>query len=265
MASFSYERAKSIANASVMLREQPDAKLLAGGQSLLASMRLGLCAPSTLIDLQGISELRSIVIEGNELVIGAMASHASIAASKVVSQFCPMISRLAHGIADQQIRNRGTIGGAVSNNDPAACWSAGLLALGTSIQTDRRRIGADDFFAGLFATVLEPDEIVCSIRFPKPERAAYIKFEQPASRFAIVGVALAKFGGITRVSVTGLGMGVLRHLAAETCLSTNFALPAFEQVKLDATDVMGDIHASAEYRAHLATVLTRRAVVASLV
>jgi aerobic carbon-monoxide dehydrogenase medium subunit len=264
MPNFSYERAKDIASALAMLREQPEAKLLAGGQSLLASMKLGLSAPSSLIDLQGIASMQSIHIEGNELVIGAMASHAAIASSSLVKDFSPMLAKLAHGIADQQIRNRGTIGGAISNNDPAACWPAGLLAMGAFIQTDRRRIVAEEFFTGLFSSALEPDEIVCGICFPKPERAAYIKFEQPASRFAIVGVAVAKFGGQVGVAVTGLGMGVSRHNAAEVALSTNFSLSAIQDLRLDASDVMGDIHASAEYRTHLASVLTRRAVAHAL-
>jgi aerobic carbon-monoxide dehydrogenase medium subunit len=259
-----YERAKDIATASAMLRELPDAKLLAGGQSLLASMKLGLSTPSALIDLQGIASMQAIHMEGNELVIGAMASHAAIASSALVKQFSPMLSKLAHGIADQQIRNRGTIGGSISNNDPAACWPAGLLAMGAFIQTDRRRIGVDDFFTDLFSTALEPDEIVCSVCFAKPERAAYIKFEQPASRFAIVGVAVAKFGTQVGVAVTGLGMGVSRYAAAELALRSNFSMSAIDGLHLDTSDVMGDIHASAEYRTHLASVLTRRAVLLAL-
>jgi aerobic carbon-monoxide dehydrogenase medium subunit len=261
MASFSYQRATSIDAASAMLKEQSEAKLLAGGQSLLASIKLGLSAPSALIDLQGISTLQTIRIEASELVIGAMTSHASIAASDVVKQFSLMLAMLAHGIADQQIRNRGTIGGAIGNNDPAACWPAGLLALGAFVETNRRLISADDFFTGLFSTALEPDEIVCSIRFPKPKCAAYIKFEQPASRFAIVGVALARFDSHTRVAITGLGMGVSRFASAEARLQKSFSLLALQGLKLDDPEVMGDIHASAEYRAHLAAVLTKRAFV----
>jgi aerobic carbon-monoxide dehydrogenase medium subunit len=259
MPNFSYERARNLEAATAMLREQPDAKLLAGGQSLLASIKLGLSAPSLLIDIQGLTELQAIRMDGDELAIGAMASHAAIASSSLVRQFAPMLAKLAHGIADQQIRNYGTIGGAISNNDPSACWPAGLLAMGAVVQTDRRRIQADDFFVGLFATALEPDEIVCSVVFPKPERAAYIKFEQPASRFAIVGVALAKFGMTTRVAVTGIGMGVRRYAAAESCLGARFDVDSISGLTLEADDAMGDIHASAEYRCHLATVLTRRA------
>jgi aerobic carbon-monoxide dehydrogenase medium subunit len=264
MPNFSYERAKSIDAASTMLRVQPDAKLLAGGQSLLASMKLGLSAPSLLIDIQGIAELKAIRMDGHQLVIGAMATHAGIASSSLVKQFSPMLAKLAHGIADQQIRNRGTIGGAISNNDPAACWPAGLMAMGAIVQTDRRRIKVDDFFVGLFTTALEPDEIVCAVAFPKPECAAYIKFEQPASRFAIVGVALAKFGMTTRVAVTGIGMGVRRYAAAESCLGKRFDLASISGLKLDADDAMGDVHASAEYRCHLGAVLTRRALLESL-
>jgi aerobic carbon-monoxide dehydrogenase medium subunit len=260
MPNFAYERAKSVEEASAMLRSQPDAKLLAGGQSLLASIKLGLSAPSLLIDMQGIAELNAIRLDGDHLVIGAMTSHAAIASSSWVKQFSPMLAKLAHGIADQQIRNRGTIGGAISNNDPAACWPAGLLAMGAVVQTDRRQLKADEFFTGLFTTALEPDEIVCSISFSKPECGAYIKFEQPASRFAIVGVALAKFGATTRVAVTGFGMGVRRYAAAERGLGTRFDLQSIADLKIDADDAMSDIHASAEYRCHLASVLTRRAL-----
>jgi aerobic carbon-monoxide dehydrogenase medium subunit len=261
MPNFSYERAKNLEAATAMLRAQPDAKLLAGGQSLLASIKLGLSAPSLLIDIQGLTELQAIRMDGDQLVIGAMASHAAIASSSLVKQFAPMLAKLAHGIADQQIRNRGTIGGAISNNDPAACWPAGLLATGAIVRTDRRRINADDFFIGLFTTALESDEIVCSVAFPKPEQAAYIKFEQPASRFAIVGVALAKFGMTTRVAVTGIGMGVRRFAAAESSLSARFDVASISGLTLEADDAMGDIHASAEYRCHLASVLTRRAFI----
>jgi aerobic carbon-monoxide dehydrogenase medium subunit len=257
---FKYLRATSLGQAAQLLRADPDAKLLAGGQSLLAAIKLGLTAPTQLIDLQDISPLLSITIEQEQLHIGAMVTHASIACSALVKQFCPMLAQLAQGIADQQVRNRGTIGGSISNHDPAACWPAGLLAVNAVIQTDRRQIPGDEFFTGLFSTALEPDEIVCSIKITRPRRASYIKFEQPASRFAIVGVAVAQLADQTaRVAVTGLGMGVTRFKEAEEALAAQFSIAALTHIKYATDHVTSDIHANAEYRSHLASVLTRRA------
>jgi aerobic carbon-monoxide dehydrogenase medium subunit len=266
--SFVFERVSKVEQAVEILREQPEAKLLAGGQSLLASMRLGLSAPSTLIDLQDLVALKAILCDGPVLTIGGMVTHAQIASSSTVQAFCPMISALAGGIGDQQIRNRGTIGGATSNNDPAACWPAGLVALGATIVTDRREIAADDFFVGLFQTALAFDEIVCAVKFVKPRYASYLKFEQPASRFALIGVAVSQAQGVgdqVRVALTGLGMGVTRFSVAEACLNQSFRAESLHGCSLEPGIAMGDLHASAEYRAHLATVLTSRAVTKALI
>jgi carbon-monoxide dehydrogenase medium subunit len=189
-----------------------------------------------------------------------MCCHARVAASPLVHARAPMLSGLAHGIGDQQVRNRGTLGGSIANADPAACWPAGVLALNGTVCTDRREIAADDFFTGLFGTALAPDEIVCGVRFPAAAQAHYLKFEQPASRFALTGVAVARTGAGVRAAVTGLGNGVWRWAAAEQALSRHFAPDALQDLAVDPAEASGDIHASAEYRAHLAAVLTRRAV-----
>jgi aerobic carbon-monoxide dehydrogenase medium subunit len=262
---FAYRRVDSVGQAVALMKDNPEAKLLAGGQSLLASMRLGLSAPTLLIDLQSIAQMTGIRDEANgQLWVGAMVTHAEIARSSVVRRFCPMLADLAHGIADQQVRNRGTLGGAISNNDPAACWPAGLLALGATVITNQRELSADEFFSGMFSTALEPFEVVCAVRFPRPTKAAYLKFEQPASRFAIVGVAVAQMGVRTRVAVTGLGMGVVRFDEAERCLSGDFQTSVLAECAIDSEHAMGDLHASAQYRAHLASVLCRRAVTKAL-
>jgi carbon-monoxide dehydrogenase medium subunit len=257
---FEYRRPANVAEAIGWLREDPDAKLLAGGQSLLAAMKLRFAAPTLLIDLQGLPELTALEERAGELWIGAMCSHAKVAASPIVQRATPMLAKLANGIGDQQVRNRGTMGGSISNADPAACWPSGLLALRATVVTDRREIIADDFFGGLFTTALEPDEIVCGVRFPKTAQACYLKFEQAASRFALTGVAVARLGKDVRVAITGLGSGVCRWASAEEALSKNFSPDAIEGEQPDASLASGDIHASADYRVHLAGVLTKRAV-----
>jgi aerobic carbon-monoxide dehydrogenase medium subunit len=262
MHDFEYLRASTIDQASEMLREYSDAKLMAGGQSLLASMRLGLSAPSHIIDLQSLKELTGIHVEANGLWIGAMSSHTAIAQSDTVRTFCPMICQLARGIADQQIRQRGTIGGAIANADPAACWPAGLLALNAEIVTNQRRIHVDEFFQGLFATCLQAEEIIRGILIPKVQRAAYIKFEQPASRFAIVGVAVSEhiLSNTVRVAVTGLGSGVTRYSEAENQLCKSFTASSLIGLAFPQDLALGDLHASAEYRAHLTDLLLKRAI-----
>lgn len=257
---FEYRRPANVAEAIAWLREDPEAKLLAGGQSLLAAMKLRFAAPTLLIDLQGLPELTELEERGNELWIGAMCSHAKVAASPLVQRVAPMLAKLSSGIGDQQVRNRGTMGGSISNADPAACWPTGLMALGATVVTDRREIASDDFFGGLFTTALEPDEIVCGVRFPKSVPACYLKFEQSASRFALTGVAVARVGQEVRVALTGLGSGVCRWHAAEEALSKNFSSDAMDGQQPDLALASGDIHASATYRVHLAGVLTRRAV-----
>jgi CO/xanthine dehydrogenase FAD-binding subunit len=262
--SFEYLRPNSVAGASALLRQYSGARLLAGGQSLLAAMKLGLNAPTHLIDLQDLPELDQIRVQGDTLFIGAMCCHASIAASQVVRTFCPMLAELAHGIADQQVRQVGTIGGSLANNDPAACWPAGILAMGATLVTSQRDIAADDFFAGLFSTVLRADELLIGVRFTRPLSAHYRKYEQPASHFALVGVAVARFGPVAgetvRVAITGLGSGIVRWAAAEAAMTARWSAGALDGLTLSPDQALADIHAGADYRAHLAAVLCRRAL-----
>jgi carbon-monoxide dehydrogenase medium subunit len=258
---FEYRRAAQVADAVAALRENPEARLLAGGQSLLAAMKLGLSAPPVLIDLGRVAELRSLGADGDGLWIGAMCTHAAVAAAPLVRERLPGLAALAGGIADAQVRQRGTLGGSLANADPAACWPAGVLAAGATLVTDRREIAADDFFTGLFATALEPDEVLVGARFAGAQALHYAKEEQPASRFALAGVAVARqAGGAVRVAVTGLGQGVCRWAEAESRLAQRFAPEALDGLRPDAGIAHGDLHASAEYRCHLAGVLARRAV-----
>ena len=260
-----YARPDSAEAAVRLLREDGDAKPLAGGQSLLASMKLGLAAPSMLVDLGRIPALTRLERDGDGLWIGAMCTHARIAASGEVRAVAPLLATLAAGIGDPQVRNRGTIGGSVANDDPAADWPAGVLAGDAVVVTDRRRIAADDFFQGLFTTALEPDELIVGLRFPAIRAGGYLKFEQPASRFALVGVALARHADAVRIAITGLGNGVFRARAHEAALSARFdagALDGATPVRIAPADAVGDLHARADYRAHLADVMIRRAVAA---
>ena len=259
-----YLRPQSIAEVSACLIDLPGAQLLAGGQSLLAAWRLGLCHPTHFVDLQDVPDLNEIRPEGDALWIGAMCTHAQIAHSPWVRSQCPMLSALAQGIADAQIRNVGTIGGALANNDPAACWPAGVLAMHADIVTNQRVINADAFFQGLFHTVLQDGEWILGLRFPQVAWAKYLKFEQAASRFALVGVAVARaMDGNVRVAVTGLGQGVTRWHEAEIALTEAWQVQALDTLDFDATQAQSDIHASALYRAHLVSVLCRRAVAAA--
>ena len=256
----SYVRPTTIQAAHARLSEHPDARPLAGGQSLLPAIRLGLAAPSHLIDLQDIPALHTIECDANRLLIGAMVTHARVAAHPHLREGWPMLSALARGIADQQVRVVGTLGGSIANNDPAACWPAGVLASGASIITTQRRLTADDFFCGLFTTALAPDELITGVEFPRALAGHYIKFEQPASRFALVGLALSQFADGVRVAITGLGNGVVRWPEAEAILGAQFDAGALEGLALDPDQALGDLHAPAEYRAHLAGVLLGRAV-----
>jgi aerobic carbon-monoxide dehydrogenase medium subunit len=260
MQPFKYARPASVSELSSLLKQGGDDKLLAGGQSLLAAMKMGLMQPERLIDLQGIAALSGIRIEANDLHIGAMSTHAAIANSRLVRDFAPGIGALAGHIADAQIRNRGTIGGSLANNDPAACWPAAVLAGNATLHTLDRTISADDFFIDLFTTALKPHEVLTAIVFPKPQRMAYVKFEQAASRFALVGVAVAQFADEVRVAVTGTAQGVLRLAAFEAALSQDFSSAAIAHLTVDESLMGSDIHAAADYRAHLAAVGARRAV-----
>ena len=261
MEPFTYATATSVADAAKLAKG--DAKLIAGGQSLLPAMKLGLSAPPSLVDLGQIAELRAIRVEGGTVTIGAMATHASVAASPDVARAIPALAYLASHIGDRQVRNRGTIGGSLANNDPAACYPAAVLALGATIMTDRRSITADAFFRGLYETALADDEIITSVSFPVPEKAAYVKFKQPASRFALVGVFVAKGPAGVRVAVTGAGASVFRVGALEAKLAGKWAPESCAGVAIPAEGLNNDLHGSAQYRAALSPGLAKRAVAAS--
>lgn len=268
MNALDFHRPASLAEALALMpaSAQGTQAWLAGGQSLLAAMKLGMATPAVLVDLQDVPGLRDIRVEtGPEgapaLWIGAMATHASVAASATVRGFAPGLAALAGGIADAQVRAMGTIGGSLAHNDPAACWPTGVMAAGATIVTARREIAADDYFQGLYSTALEPGELIVGVRFPRLQGLHYLKFEQPASRFALVGVAVAHAApGQVRVAVTGLGMGIARWPGAEQALGGQFGLAALSAVPSDDLTALGDLHASAAYRCHLAGVLARRCV-----
>jgi carbon-monoxide dehydrogenase medium subunit len=260
MNEFTLHRPDSVAGALEKLRAGNDARFLAGGQSLLPAMKLGLAAPAELVDLGRVRDLTRIAIEGNGVRIGAMATHASVASSEHVRKAIPALARLADNIGDPSVRSRGTIGGSLANNDPAACYPAGVLGLGATIETDRRKIVADDFFRGLYETALEPDEMIVAVHVPRVQNAGWVKFRQPASRFSLVGVFVSRGPGGVRVAVTGAGPCAFRVASLEQALANDFAPKACDAVKLSAEGLNRDIHASPEYRAHLIGVLARRAV-----
>jgi carbon-monoxide dehydrogenase medium subunit len=263
MYSFKFNRPTDLNAAASALAGAEDGKLLAGGQTLLPTMKQRLAAPSDLIDLSGIPELTGIRREGDAIVIGAMAPHAEVAASPVVREAIPALAALAGGIGDPAVRNRGTIGGCVANADPASDYPAAVVGLGATVHTNKRTIGADDFFVSLFETALEDDEIITAVSFPIPAKAAYAKFPNPASRYPIVGVLVASGADGVRVAVTGAGASAFRVPAMEQALSSNFSADAIEGIAVPADDLNADIHASAEYRAHLVGVMARRAVAAA--
>ncbi len=263
MHAFEYLRPQSVADAAKLLAAKPEAKLLAGGHTLLPTMKQRLAAPKAIVDLSRVAELKGLERKSGALVIGAMTTHAEVAKSSVVKGAIPALTALADGIGDPQVRNRGTIGGSISNNDPAADYPAGLVGLGATVVTNKRKIAADDFFKGLFETALAADEIVTAVSFPKPDKAAYAKFPQPASRFAMVGVFVSKSGNNVRVAVTGAGPKVFRQAEMEKALAASFTADAIKTVKVSASGLNSDIHGSAEYRAHLVGVMARRAVSAA--
>ena len=258
MYAFTYETPASVADAARLAAA--GGKPIAGGQSLLPSMRLRLANPGQIIDLNGIPELAGIRREGNALVIGAMARHMDVAASADVKAAIPALADLAAHIGDRQVRSRGTLGGSVANNDPAACYPSAVLGLGATVITDQREIAADDFFVGMYTTALQEGELITAIRFPVPKRAAYLKFKQAASRFSLVGVFVAQTDAGVRVAVTGAASSVFRQQALEAALSKDFSVASAAAVKVDASDLNTDIHASAIYRANLISVQTQRAV-----
>jgi carbon-monoxide dehydrogenase medium subunit len=262
MYAFTLERPTTLADAVKLAAA--GAKPLAGGQTLLASMKLRLSAPEQLADLGGIKELTGIRKEGNAFVIGAMSRHLDVANNAEIKAAFPALADLAARIGDRQVRAMGTLGGSVANNDPAACYPSAVLGTGATVITDRREIAADDFFQGLFTTALEEGELIKAIRFPIPKRAVYEKLRQKASHFPLVGVFLAQYDGGVRVAITGAGNGVFRHTGLEDALNKVFTPESAAGVKIDASDLNSDLHASAAYRANLISVLTQRAVAKAL-
>jgi carbon-monoxide dehydrogenase medium subunit len=264
MYAFEYHRPTSVGQAATLATQFEDVKFLAGGHTLLPTMKMRLAAPANLIDLSQIAELRGIERSGDTLMIGAMTKHAEVANSAEVRAAIPALAELVELIGDPHVRNRGTIGGSIANNDPSADYPAACLALNATIVTDRRKIAADDFFQGIFTTALEEGEIITQVSFPVPSQASYAKFRHPASRYALVGVFVAKHADGVRVAVTGAGSnGVFRVAEMEEALSRNFAAEALDGIVVPADEMNSDIHADAAYRAHLVGVMARRAVQAA--
>jgi len=262
MHAFKYHRPSSVNDAAALAKGE--AKLLAGGQTLVQTMKLRLASPSDIIDLGTIKDLTGIKSDGKTVTIGAMTRHAEVAHSADVKKAIPALAALAGMIGDRQVRAMGTIGGSLANNDPAADYPAAALGLGATIVTNKRKLSAEEFFKGMFATALGAGEIITAVSFPAPKRAAYTKFKNPASRFAIVGVFVADFGNAVRVAVTGAGASVFRQADMEKALAAKFAPESVANIKQKADGLNSDLHASAEYRAHLVTVMAKRAVEAAL-
>lgn len=257
-----YHKPDTLDAAASAMKAADDGKFLGGGQTLIPTMKQRLAAPSDVIDVAGLSDLQGISSSASEITIGAGTTHADVAASKDVQSAIPALAALAGDIGDPQVRNMGTLGGSIANNDPAADYPSAVLGLNATVNTNTRSISADDFFDGMFTTALEEDEIIVSITFPKAKRAAYSKFDNPASRYAIAGVFVAELDdGSIRVAVTGAGDdGVYRESAMEEALASNFSADAIADIKPDADALMSDMHGSAEYRAHIVNVMARRAV-----
>lgn len=262
MYDFAYHRPTSVADA-VKLLGQSEAKALAGGQTLIPTLKQRLAQPSALVDLGGIAELKGIKLAGKTLTIGAGTTHAEVAASADVKKAIPALVTLAADIGDVQVRHRGTIGGSIANADPAADYPAAVVALDATIKTNKREIKADEMFKGLFTTALADGEIIVSVSFPVPDKAAYVKFPQPASRFAMVGVFVARAGAAVRLAVTGAGASVFRLPGMEQALAKSFTPAAIEKISVETQHLNDDIHASRAYRGHLVTVIAKRAVAAA--
>jgi carbon-monoxide dehydrogenase medium subunit len=259
-----YHRPSSVAEAAALLASSSEAKLLAGGQTLLPTMKQRLAAPEHLVDIGKLAELKGITVSGDTVTIGAGTKHAEVATSADVARAIPALAKLASHIGDPAVRHMGTLGGSVANNDPAADYPAAVLGLGATVVTNKRSIAADDFFAGIFSTVLEDGEIITKISFPIPQKAGYAKFANPASRYAMCGVFVAKTAGGVRVAVTGAGSsGVFRVAAMEQALAGNWSPGAVASISVPAGDMLSDIHGSADYRANLVTVMAKRAVAAA--
>jgi len=264
MYAFKYHRPTTVRQAANLLAKFPEAKVLAGGHSLIPVMKLRLASPSDIIDINKVEGLSGVEIKGRSAVIGAMTRHHEVAASKELQEALPALAGVPASIGDPHVRHRGTIGGSIANNDPNADYPAACLGLGATIITNKRRIAADDFFTGMFSTALEPDEIITKVSFPLAKKAAYQKFKHPASGFALVGVFVSKRGSEIRVAVTGAGSnGVFRVKSFEEALKKRFSPKSIEGMTVPADGMNSDIHASAEYRAHLVGVLARRALAAA--
>jgi carbon-monoxide dehydrogenase medium subunit len=263
MYDFAYHKPTTVADAVKLMAADPDARPISGGQTLLPALKHRLNKPTSLIDLSAIAELKGVKREGGKIVIGAMTKHVDVANSPEVKAAIPALALLASGIGDNQVRNRGTIGGSVSNNDPAADYPSAVLALNATVVTSKRRIAADDFFQGMFTTALEPDELLVAVEFPIPEKAGYAKMRNPASRYVMAGAFVARTGGQVRVAINGAAACVFRQAEMEAALAANWAPAAVAGVKQPADDMNSDIHGSAEYRAHLVTVMAKRAVAAA--
>ena len=260
MYELAYSRPQTLADALALLAEDEGAQAISGGQTLMSVLRARLAIPSRLVDLLKLSELAGIRSVEGGIEIGAATTHAEVATSAEVRAALPALADLAGGIGDPAIRHRGTIGGSIANNDPAACYPSALLALGATVVTSRRTLDAEDFFTGMFSTALEPGEIVTAVRFPACERAAYIKFRNPASRFALVGAFVARLPSGYRVAITGGGHGVFRWHEAEQHLDSGGAVAGLTEDRLGSGHFTGDLHGSADYRRHIAAVIVRRAV-----
>lgn len=261
MYAFEYQRASSVADAASLLAKNPEAKLLAGGQTYIPTLKARLAQPTHVVDIGRLKELTGIEVKGNVVSIGAMTRHAEVAESVEVKQALPALAALAIEIGDLQVRNRGTLGGSVANNDPAADYPSAVLALNATIVTNQREIAADDFFQGMFSTALGEGEIIVRINFPCPRRAAYSKFHHPASGYAMAGAFVADTANGVRVAITGAGAsGVFRWKEAEAALAKSFTDAALNGIAVNESDCIADLHAGADYRAHLAGVMAKRAV-----
>ncbi len=261
MYNFDYKRVSMLDEAVSALKSTSDGSLLAGGMTILPTIKLRLAQPSDLIDIAGVEELSGVTAEGDNVVVGAMTTHQAVADSSEVQAKIPALAELANHIGDAQVRNRGTIGGSIANNDPAADYPAACLGLGASIRTHSREIAADDYFTGLFETALEAGEVVTAVSFPAAEKACYVKFPNPASRYAIVGAFVAQTKDGVRVAITGAGQdGAFRQTEMEEALTANFAADAVAGISVSPSGLNSDIHASSEYRAHLIGVMVKRAV-----
>ena len=268
MHAFEYHRPSSTKDAVALGEKKDEGRYLAGGQSLVQAMKLRLSSPTDLIDLGAIGDLKALSADAGSVTIGAMVRHADVAGSGAVQKTIPALAQLAGIIGDRQVRHMGTLGGSLANSDPAADYPAAVLGLGATITTNKRKIEADKFFKGLYETALEPGELITSVSFPAPKRAAYMKFKNPASRFALVGVFVADFGAggkdAVRVGVTGAGPSAFRQSEMEKALAAKFAPESVANIKVKPDGLNNDLHASPEYRAHLITVMAKRAVEAAL-